>query len=78
MLLTNSPLSILQSLNRKQQGEYPTASKLATVAFILSIMDVVATLSVGLVITDIVVYAHAASQCSSIYRDYYTNEYSKF
>ena len=65
-------------MNRKQQGQYPTASKLATVAFILSIMDVVATLSVGLVITDIVVYSHAASQCRYVYRRYSTNEYSKF
>ena len=66
-------------MNRKQQGEYPTASKLATVAFILSIMDIVATLSVGLVITDIVVYAHAASQCRHLSIDYYqTAEYGKF
>ena len=54
------------------------ASKLATVAFILSIMDIVATLSVGLVITDIIIYAHAESQCSFVYSDDSTNGHSKF
>ena len=66
-------------MSSKSSGQYPTASKLATAAFVLSNLSVVMTLLLWVMIVGLIVaYTDNRAYCYGIRYDQYSGTYRKW
>ena len=62
---------VLQSLFKLKDGHYPSASKLAMVGFILTLLNIIFTLLVGVLATSLIFPAVYPTECSTLYSSCY-------